>query len=171
MIIFPTDAIDSYFVIPASSTKYKIIDTTTPKTILAFNLARDVKDQPTTLWCGDNIVSRFPINYDVTQILSLINCSLPISVSNVTNKTQYLEMVWTNYNLPTAPIPDINVNVNSQTLTLVGEPPNAFYVDNVWTNGELFIVFLLTFILMGGILKFFWEFFYHKIVRIKTIQK
>jgi hypothetical protein len=171
MIIFPTDAIDIFSVIPASATKYKVVDNSTPKTILAFVMYRYDKTQPSILYCGDTIVSRWPIGYDADQVLSLINCSLPISITNVSNATQYFQMVYTDYNLPTEPIPDINVNLSSQTLTLVGTPPNTFYVDNVWTNGELFIVFLLTFILMGGVLKFFWEFFYHKIVRIKTIQK
>lgn len=63
-----------------------------------------------------------------------------------------------------------NMSSNSATLQHIGEAPNDFYVENVWSNGELFIAFLITFILIAGILKFGFEFFFPKIIRIQKTK-
>jgi hypothetical protein len=56
---------------------------------------------------------------------------------------------------------------NSATLQHIGTPPDDFYVENVWTNGELFACFLFTIFLIIFLLKYIFEFVYPKVIKFR----
>lgn len=60
-------------------------------------------------------------------------------------------------------------SANSLTLTNIDGSP-ASYVENYWTNGDLLISFLLFVFIMFEIIRFGFEFFFPKIVKIKRQQ-
>jgi len=62
-----------------------------------------------------------------------------------------------------------DLSQNSATLISIDGTPTT-YVENYWTNGELIISFLLFLLLMFEIIKFGWEFFFPKIMRIKKTK-
>jgi hypothetical protein len=57
-------------------------------------------------------------------------------------------------------------SANSLTLTDIGGSPVS-YVENYWTNGDLIISLLLFILVMFEIIKFGFEFFFPKIMKIK----
>ena len=62
-----------------------------------------------------------------------------------------------------------DLSQNSATLISIDGTPNT-YVENYWTNGDLIISLLLFIFIMFEIIKFGFEFFFPKIVKIKREQ-
>jgi hypothetical protein len=60
-------------------------------------------------------------------------------------------------------------SADSLTLTNIDGSP-ATYVENYWTNGDLIISLLLFLFIMFEIIKFGFEFFFPKVVKIKRQQ-
>lgn len=159
---FPTNAIDIFVSVPQETVKYTIVNSTTPKTILGFDLVREKIDKNSQLWCDNNVIFDWSINSTENFEFSNIQCSQPIYLTNNTTKPQGLHLIYTDYNLS---------STVENTIVPITDGSNTFYVNNTWTNGELILTFLFFVFFLFQIFKFGFEFFFPKIIQQKKYRK
>ena len=135
-----------------------------PKTILGFDLVRQKVDRTSILYCNNTVIFTWDINSVNGFQNSNIQCSDKIYLTNNTNTSEGLHLIFTDYNLITTP-------TTENTIVPITDGSNTFYVQNYWTNGELIISFLLFIFILFEIFKYSFEFFFPKIIQQKKYRK